>query len=52
MITVVFLTIQFSMSFVCTQFKGQTVLFKPEIAPYQVQPLLGSIAMYPRFPKL
>ena len=50
-------TIQFCMSFVCTQFKCQTVLFDPEIGPYQGLPLqarvdVGAIAMkgYSIFP--
>ena len=34
-----FQTIQFHMSFVCTQFKSKTVLFDPYIGPYQVIPL-------------
>ena len=37
--TVLFQAIQFSMSFVCTQFKCWIVLFDPLIGPYQVLPL-------------
>ena len=48
--TVLFQTIQFSKSFVCTQFKCQIVQFDPYIGPYQVLPLqarvdMGAIAM-------
>ena len=48
--TVLLLTIQFSMSFGCTQFKCQTVLFDRLIEPYQVLRLqarvdLGAMAM-------
>ena len=45
-------------SFICTQFKCQTVLFDPKIGPYQVLPLwacvdLGAMVMkgYATFPK-
>ena len=55
---VLFLTIQFNMSLVCTQFKCQTVLFDPLIGPYQLLPLwprvdLGAMAIkgYSAFPK-
>ena len=47
------------MSFVFTQFKCQTVLFDPQIGPYQVLPLrvrvnLGAMAMksYSASPKI
>ena len=48
--TVLFQTIHFNMSFVCTQFKCQTDLFDPKIGQYQVLPLrvtvdLGTTAM-------
>ena len=36
---VLFQTIQFSIRFVCIQFKDQTVLFNPLIVSYQVLPL-------------
>ena len=56
--TVLFQTIQFSMSFVCAQFKCQTVLFYPLIGPSQVLLLwtrvdLGVMAMkgYSKFTK-
>ena len=46
------------MSFICTQFKCQTILFDQLIGPYQVLPLqarvdLGAMAMkgYSAFPK-
>ena len=58
MIKVLFQTIQFSMSFVCIQFKCQTVLFNTLIGSYQVLPLwarmdLGAMAIkgYSTFPK-
>ena len=57
--TVLFLRIQFSLSFICTQFKCQTVLFDPKIRPFQALPLRdnvdqGAIIMkgYAAFPKL
>ena len=57
-LTVLFLTIQFRMYFVFTQFICQTVLFNPPIRPHQVLPLwvrvdLRVIAMkgYSAFPK-
>ena len=43
--TVLFQTIQFSMWFVCIQFKSQTVLFDPLIEPYQVLPLLSRVQL-------
>ena len=56
--TVLFQTIQFSMSFVCTQFKCPTVLFDSKIGPNQVLPLqaredLGEMATkgYSAFPE-
>ena len=57
--TVLFQTIQFSMLFLCTQFKCQTVLFNPLIGPFQVLPLwarvdMGVMAMkgFSAFPKV
>ena len=57
--TVLFLAVQFSMLFVCTRFKCQTVLLDPQIGPYQVLLLLlrvnlGVMAMKgtPNFRKL
>ena len=40
---VLFITIQFSMLFVCTQFQCQTVLFDQKIGPYKVLPLQASV---------
>ena len=56
--TVLFLTIQLSISRLLSQFKCQTVLFDPLIGPYQVLPLrvrvdIGTMAIkeYSTFPK-
>ena len=54
--TVLFQTIQFSISHLFAQFKYQTVLFDPLIGPYQVLPLqdrVGAMAMkgYSEFSK-
>ena len=42
--TVLFLTIQFSMSFICIEFKYQTVLLDPSIGLFQVLPLLTKVS--------
>ena len=49
--SVLFLTIQFNVSFVCIQFECQAVLFDPQIEPDQVLPLqarvdLGAMVMW------